>query len=100
MSSGFDNTTYYGLSAFWFVDASGTPIPVRWSMVPVQPFVPADTEAAQIVELMKERGVLLSTDGPAHNVIKIKPPLVFSRRDVDELVSKLDLVMKESVPSA
>jgi len=42
-SSGFENSTYYGLSAFWFVDASGTSIPVRWSMAPVQPFVPADT---------------------------------------------------------
>ena len=47
VSSGFDNSAYYGLSAFWFVDASGTSIPVRWSMVPLQPFVAADTEAAQ-----------------------------------------------------
>jgi len=47
VSSGFDNSAYYGLSAFWFVDASGISIPVRWSMAPVQPFVPADTEAAQ-----------------------------------------------------
>ena len=47
VSSGFDNSAYYGLSAFWFVDASGTSIPVRWSMVPLQPFVAADAEAAQ-----------------------------------------------------
>jgi catalase len=47
VSSGFDNSAYYGLSAFWFVDASGTSIPVRWSIVPLQPFVAADTEAAQ-----------------------------------------------------
>jgi 4-aminobutyrate aminotransferase-like enzyme len=55
---------------------------------------PADTEAAQIVELMKERGVLLSTDGPFHNVIKIKPPLVFSRRDADVVVSNLSAVLR------
>jgi catalase len=42
-SSGFDNSTYYGLNAFWFTDASGRSIPVRWLMVPVQPFAPANT---------------------------------------------------------
>ena len=47
VSSGFDNSAYYGLIAFWFVDASGTSIPVRWSMVPLQPFVAADAVAAQ-----------------------------------------------------
>ena len=42
-SSGFDNSPYYGLNAFWFVDASGASMPVRWSMAPVQPFVPTNT---------------------------------------------------------
>ena len=32
----------------------------------------------QIVELMKEDRILLSVDGPDHNVIKIKPPMVFN----------------------
>lgn len=56
---------------------------------------PAFSEAEQVVELMKERGVLLSTDGPFHNVIKIKPPLVFSRADADFLLSRLDSVLSE-----
>jgi catalase len=47
VSSGFDNSTFYGLNAFWFVDGSGISTPVRWSMVPEQPFVAADTAAAQ-----------------------------------------------------
>ena len=46
VSSGFDNSAYNGLSAFWFVDANGTSIPVRWLIVPLQPFVATDTEAA------------------------------------------------------
>ena len=46
-SSGFDNSTYYGLNAFWFVDGSGMSTPVRWSMVPEQPFVAAATATAQ-----------------------------------------------------
>jgi 4-aminobutyrate aminotransferase-like enzyme/Ser/Thr protein kinase RdoA (MazF antagonist) len=56
---------------------------------------PADREAAILIEQMKERGILLSTDGPFHNVIKIKPPLVFSRRDADELLSEMEIVLAE-----
>jgi catalase len=43
VSSGFGNSTYNSLNAFRFVDAGGTSIPVRWSMVPVQPFEAAST---------------------------------------------------------
>jgi 4-aminobutyrate aminotransferase-like enzyme len=39
---------------------------------------------------MKDRGVLLSTDGPRHNVIKVKPPMVFSQADADLLLERLD----------
>jgi 4-aminobutyrate aminotransferase-like enzyme len=42
---------------------------------------------------MKDRGVLLSTDGPRHNVIKIKPPIVFSRADTDFLLAQLDQML-------
>jgi catalase len=46
--SGFDNTTYNGLNAFRFVDEAGKSTPVRWSMVPAQPFAPEDpTQTAQ-----------------------------------------------------
>jgi catalase len=39
-SSGFDDSTYNGLNAFWLVDASGRSTPIRWSMVPAQPLAP------------------------------------------------------------
>ena len=45
VSSGFENTTYNSLNAFRFVDAAGASIPVRWSMVPVQPFAAANPTA-------------------------------------------------------
>jgi 4-aminobutyrate aminotransferase-like enzyme len=54
---------------------------------------PAAAEAKAVVEAMKERGVLLSTDGPLANVIKIKPPLVFSMADADRVVETLDEVL-------
>jgi catalase len=40
VSSGFDNSTYHALNAFLFISARGAVVPVRWSMVPVQPFEP------------------------------------------------------------
>jgi 4-aminobutyrate aminotransferase-like enzyme len=45
--------------------------------------------AATIVEHARSSGVLLSTDGPHHNVIKIKPPLPFSIDDADRLVAAM-----------
>jgi 4-aminobutyrate aminotransferase-like enzyme len=51
--------------------------------------------AKEIANRAAERGVLLSTDGPFHNVIKIKPPLVFSGADSDRLVETVDAVLTE-----
>ena len=51
--------------------------------------------ASTLVNRMKDTGILLSTDGPRHNVIKIKPPVVFSKKDVDVLVSGLDSALRE-----
>jgi 4-aminobutyrate aminotransferase-like enzyme len=62
-----------------------------------QSLEPADTEASAIIERMKARGVLLSTDGPFHNVLKIKPPIVFSKADSDLVVSELDAVLTEGI---
>jgi 4-aminobutyrate aminotransferase-like enzyme/Ser/Thr protein kinase RdoA (MazF antagonist) len=51
---------------------------------------PATREAAAVKEEAKSGGVLLSTDGPHDNVLKIKPPLVLSEADVDHALSVLD----------
>ena len=58
---------------------------------------PAATEATYIINRMREHRILLSTDGPLHNVIKIKPPLVFSQTDADHLVQTLNAVLEEDV---
>ncbi len=60
-----------------------------------QTLEPADREADRVVNRMRERGVLLSTDGPLRNVIKIKPPLVFSQADAQEALAKLDDTFRE-----
>jgi 4-aminobutyrate aminotransferase-like enzyme len=51
---------------------------------------PAVSEIDAVVEMVKARGYLLSTDGPLHNVLKIKPPLPFNKQNADELVQYLD----------
>ena len=56
---------------------------------------PAVPEIDIIVEKMKARGYLLSTDGPLHNVLKIKPPLPFNKRNADEMLQYLDEILGE-----
>jgi 4-aminobutyrate aminotransferase-like enzyme len=56
---------------------------------------PADGEAVRIVEELRDDGILLSIDGPLHNVLKIKPPLVLDRRDVDRSLDALDRVLSD-----
>lgn len=54
---------------------------------------PATREAAAIVEALRERGILVGTDGPYHNVLKIRPPMPFSVEDADVLVDALDVAL-------
>ena len=54
---------------------------------------PATAEAAAVVDRMRERGILLGTDGPHANVLKIRPPMPFTRDNASELAAALDEVL-------
>jgi 4-aminobutyrate aminotransferase-like enzyme/Ser/Thr protein kinase RdoA (MazF antagonist) len=56
---------------------------------------PAAEEASYLANRMREHGILMSTDGPFYNVLKIKPPMCFDKKNVDFLVETLDKVLKE-----
>ena len=56
---------------------------------------PAKTEAAKVREHLRENGVLLGTTGPLNNVIKIRPPMVFSTLHADVLLEKLDRALEQ-----
>ncbi|MFW9797735.1 MAG: aminotransferase class III-fold pyridoxal phosphate-dependent enzyme [Candidatus Thorarchaeota archaeon] len=56
---------------------------------------PADTETKYVVERLRDIGFLISRDGPFNNVLKIKPPLVFTEENADTFVEALDLVLHE-----
>ncbi len=57
---------------------------------------PAAGLAGQVTEAMRDRGILLGTTGPAGNVLKIRPPLVFRRDQADLLLEALDEVLAAS----
>lgn len=56
---------------------------------------PATALAAQVVNGLRRRQVLLSATGPQANVLKIRPPLVFRREHADLLVERLGAVLTE-----
>ncbi len=58
---------------------------------------PAAAEASYLANRMRQRGILMSTDGPLHNVLKIKPPMCFGQVQADFLLENLDWVLREDM---
>ena len=56
---------------------------------------PAGDLASEVANAMRKRRILISTDGPLHNVLKLKPPLPFSMSDADAVANALDVVFWE-----
>ncbi len=54
---------------------------------------PATEEASRIANDMREHGVLISTDGPFDNVLKIKPPMAFGLVEADIMADALDAAL-------
>jgi 4-aminobutyrate aminotransferase-like enzyme len=50
---------------------------------------PAPREAALTLEAARRRGVLLATEGPHHNVLKMKPPIALKDEHCDLFLSVL-----------
>jgi len=60
-----------------------------------QTLEPATEHADYIINRMRDHGILISTDGPLENVLKMKPPIVFSEKNADEIVYALDRILQE-----
>jgi 4-aminobutyrate aminotransferase-like enzyme/Ser/Thr protein kinase RdoA (MazF antagonist) len=56
---------------------------------------PAGVEASEVANRMRERGILLGTEGPFHNVLKIRPPMPFN----DDDAALLSDVLAETLAS-
>lgn len=55
---------------------------------------PADKETGEVLELAKDRGLLLGKGGLAGNTLRIKPPLCITRADADFIADCLDEVLE------
>lgn len=56
---------------------------------------PLAEQTSYLANRMKDHGILMSTDGPDHNVLKIKPPMVFSLENAKELIFYLKKIFAE-----
>jgi len=56
---------------------------------------PATEHADYVINRLRDHGILISTDGPLDNVLKLKPPIVFSEKNADAVVAVLDKVLGE-----
>ena len=61
----------------------------------LESLTPATEEANTVVNQMKDSGILISSDGPDHNVLKIKPPIIFTLENADTLVVNLAAIINE-----
>jgi 4-aminobutyrate aminotransferase-like enzyme len=51
--------------------------------------------ASYVVNRLRDRGILAGTDGPLHNVIKLRPPLIFTKEDADFFVRVFAEILAE-----
>ncbi|MEM9533135.1 MAG: aspartate aminotransferase family protein [Pseudomonadota bacterium] len=56
---------------------------------------PAPEQTRRVVNLMRERGVLMSSIGEHNNVLKMRPPLPFAEDNADLLIDTLDQVLRD-----
>lgn len=75
-------------------DVRGAGLFIGVEIVPTRSSVGADALTTKIVNGLRERRVLISATGPRANVLKIRPPLVFSKADADTLTQALEDVLK------
>ena len=57
---------------------------------------PADAEASFVANMMRGHGILIGTDGPYHNVVKIRPPMPFTLENADFLLETMDKVLRDN----
>lgn len=77
-------------------DVRGSGLFIGAELIKNQETLEPDTElAGHIKNVLREQHVLISTDGPFNNVLKSKPPLCFSKENVDEVIEKMNGVLKK-----
>ena len=95
----------YYLSQLWelqqkhkFIgDVRGLGLFIGFELVKDRLTLEPDTKLAQkIKNELRDKFILVSTDGPYDNVIKSKPPLCFSKENVDEVTEAINSILSSS----
>lgn len=75
-------------------DVRGSGLFIGFELVKDRITLEPDTKLAQKVKnKLREKLILISTDGPFDSVIKSKPPLCFTRENVDEVIVNLEKIL-------
>jgi 4-aminobutyrate aminotransferase-like enzyme len=78
-------------------DVRGSGLFIGFEFVKNRLTLEPDTALAQKVKNdLREKFILVSTDGPFDNVIKSKPPLCFSTENVDEVIFAIEKILMEN----
>lgn len=63
-------------------------------VIPAKEYLPNPELAGKIKNELRTKNILVSTDGPHDNVIKMKPPLCFTPNNMDEVIDALLTILK------
>jgi len=56
--------------------------------------LPAAAETNRLINLLREEGVLVGSEGVGANVVKIRPPLVVQREHIDVALSAFESALQ------
>lgn len=76
-------------------DVRGHGLFLGFELVKDDQLSPAASQASYLANRMRQGAVLMSTDGPLHNVLKIKPPMCFTQANADFFLDRLEKVFRE-----
>jgi catalase len=111
-SSGFADSTFYGLNAFWFTNRAGATVPVRWSLVPQDaggPGAPAPSRAKDylfddLIRTLAQRPLkwrlVLTIGEPGDPTNDATKPWPQSRRSIDAGTITISAVQTEEAGNA
>lgn len=76
-------------------DVRGHGLFLGFELVKDEQLTPAAAQASYLANRMRQGAVLMSTDGPLHNVLKIKPPMCFTQANADFFLERLEKAFRE-----
>lgn len=77
-------------------DVRGSGLFIGMELIKEEQLTPDTALASHIKNELRKRHILVSTDGPYDSVIKSKPPLCFTRANVDQMVAEMREILSQN----